>query len=339
MPVYNCETYIQESVESILNQTISDFEFFIIDDASTDKTVDHIKNYTDPRIHLIEKPVNTGYTNSLNLGIKLAQGKYIARMDGDDISLPNRFAKQVAFLEENKEVVVCGALCYRMGGNRVLYAPEKHETIKLALLRGNALGHPSVMLRKDALDKLSIVYDIAKEPAEDYDLWVRLLSIGKLHNLQEVLLYYRVHNSQVSKKRNDQQINSATSSKLELLNYLNFEINQKELEVFKKIFLNKVEIPLNEIEIFQRLKNKLIIANSHEFFEKIGFQEYLIYLENEFGKKVVKSFCVERKKFSPLIFFQYLKTKKKWKYKLSHYGELKLFIKSIVFYQRKGINL
>ena len=339
MPIYNCEAYIKESLESILNQTMTDFEFLIIDDASTDKTLDFIRSYNDPRIHLIEKRVNTGYTNSLNLGFKLAKGKYVARMDGDDISLPERFAKQVAFLEENSEVVVCGSYCYRMGEDRIINTPEKHETIKLTLLRENALVHPSVMMRKNALEKLSIVYDVAKEPAEDYDLWVRLLPIGRLHNLQEVLLNYRVHNTQVSKKRNEQQINSATSSKLELLNYLNLEIDLQEQEVFKKIFLNKVEVTLNEIEIFQRLKNKLIIANAHAFFEELDFLEYLSFLEKKLSKKVIRSFCIERKKYSPLVFFQYIKMKKKWKYKLDHHGELKLFIKSIIFYQRKEINL
>jgi glycosyltransferase involved in cell wall biosynthesis len=339
MPVYNCEAYIRESLESILNQTIADFEFLIIDDASKDKTADLIKCYNDPRIHLIEKPVNTGYSNSLNLGIKLAKGKYIARMDGDDISLPERFAKQVAFLERNPEVVACGSFCYRMGENKIVFVPEKHESIKLTLLKENAIVHPSVMMRKDALDELSMVYDVGKEPAEDYHLWVRLLLIGKLHNLQEVLLNYRVHNTQVTKKRNEQQLNSATSSKLELLKYLNLKINAEEREVFKKIFLNKAEFTINEIEIFQRLKDKLIAGNVEGFFEQHGFQEYLIYLENRLGKKVLASFCIERKKFSPLIFFQYLKLKKKWKYKLDHYGELKLFIKSIIFYQRKTVNL
>ena len=339
MPVYNCETYVKASVESILNQTMTDFEFLIIDDASTDKTVDRIKSYNDPRIHLIEKPANTGYTNSLNLGIKLAQGKYVARMDGDDISVPERFAKQVAFLEENTEVVVCGSLCYRIGEDRIIYTPEKHETIKLVLLRENALVHPSVMMRKDALDKRSMIYDVDKEPAEDYDLWVRLLPIGKLHNLQEVLLNYRVHNNQVTKKRSVQQMNSASSTKLHLLGYLNVEIDPGEQEVLKKIFLNKGEVTLNDIDIFQQLKNKFIIANTEGFFEKNGFQEYWDFLENKLGKKAMTSFFRETKKFSPLVFFRYLKLKKKWNYKLDYYGESKLFIKSIIFYQRKRINL
>lgn len=331
MPVYNCESFIEESVESILNQTITDFEFLIIDDSSTDKTVARIKSYDDPRINLIQKPVNTGYVDSLNLGLSFARGKYVARMDGDDISVSERFAKQFAYMEENEQVVVCGSLCYRMGENRIIYAPENHETIKLALLRENALVHPSVMMRKEALNKLSTVYDVDKEPAEDYDLWVRLVPIGKLHNLQEVLLNYRVHDNQVTKKRKDQQLMNAASCRIKLLSYLNFEFSTKERDVFRNIFIGKNGTSFNEIEIFQQLKEKLALANKDGFFETIGFHEYLTYLE----KIVVKNFCFKRKFLSPLVFFQYLKIKRKWKFKLSRDAELKLFAKSILFYKSK----
>lgn len=97
MPVYNCENYIREAVESILNQTYANFEFIIIDDASTDQTVAIIQSYKDKRIHLVVKPKNSGLTNSLNYGLTIAKGKYIARMDGDDISLPNRFQNKLKF--------------------------------------------------------------------------------------------------------------------------------------------------------------------------------------------------------------------------------------------------
>ena len=99
MPVYNCEKYIAMSIESILNQTINDFELLIIDDASTDQTLAIITSYEDTRIKIISKPVNSGYTESLNIGLKIAKGKYIARMDGDDISFTRRFEKQLSFLE------------------------------------------------------------------------------------------------------------------------------------------------------------------------------------------------------------------------------------------------
>ena len=106
MPVYNCELYIQEAIESILHETYSDFEFLILDDASTDQTVSIIKKYKDACIQLIEKLLKAGYTNSLNYGLTIARGKYIARMDGDDISFPDRFVKQVTYLEANPGVVL-----------------------------------------------------------------------------------------------------------------------------------------------------------------------------------------------------------------------------------------
>ena len=116
LPVYNCELYVRTAIESILNQTFTDFEFLIIDDASTDKTLAVLKKIKDSRIQLIEKPVNSGYTNSLNYGLQMAKGKYIARMDGDDISHPERFAKQIVYLEAHPEVVVCGTT-YKIVGN------------------------------------------------------------------------------------------------------------------------------------------------------------------------------------------------------------------------------
>lgn len=151
MPVFNCELYIKDAVDSILNQTYNNFEFLIIDDASTDETVSIIKAYTDSRIKLIEKPINTGLTNSLNQGLKLAKGKYIARMDGDDISLPERFEKQITFLEKNPEVVLCGSWFNVIGSELVIKTPENYEDIKLALLKGNCIAHPSVMMRNKFL--------------------------------------------------------------------------------------------------------------------------------------------------------------------------------------------
>ena len=126
LPVYNCESFIHETVESILNQTYIDFELLIIDDASSDETVMKIKQFEDDRIKLIEKPENTGYTNSLNQGIKLAKGKYIARMDSDDICEPNRFEKQVKMLENRPELIVCGSAIQINGGDQVLKYPLSH---------------------------------------------------------------------------------------------------------------------------------------------------------------------------------------------------------------------
>lgn len=329
LPVYNCELYIKEAVDSILNQTYSDFEFLIIDDASTDATVAIIKTYNDPRIQLIQKPQNSGYTNSLNYGLSIAKGEYIARMDGDDISLPERFAKQVAFLDANLDVILCGTFYSIIGTERVVTVPENFEDIKLALLRKCCFGHPTVMIRKNSLDRLLVIYDVNKEPAEDYDLWVRLLAIGKMHNLQEVLLNYRIHDSQVSQKREKQQINSALEASLNILQYLDCTIEADERKLLKNVIQNTGNISFNEIKHFLFLNDKLKLSNSNSFFETKGFQDYLCYLEG----KVFRNYFLNRDRYSPKIYLNYLRVKKKWK--LNSRDDFKLAVKALIFYKNK----
>jgi glycosyltransferase involved in cell wall biosynthesis len=333
MPVYNCELYIREAVDSILNQTFIDFEFLIIDDASTDATVAIIKTYTDPRIQLIQKPENSGYTNSLNHGLSIARGEYIARMDGDDISLPERFAKQVTFLDAHQDVVLCGTFYSIIGKEKVITVPENFEDIKLALLRKCCFGHPTVMIRKNSLDRLLVIYDVNKEPAEDYDLWVRLLAIGKMHNLQEVLLNYRVHDSQVSQKREKQQINSALEARLNILQYLDCVIEGGERELLKSVIHNSGNTSFNEIKQFLFLNDKLKLSNSNFFFEEIGFQAYLCSLE----EKVFRNYFLNRDRYSPRIYLNYLRMKKRWKLITS--DEFKLGVKALIFYKSKWKNL
>lgn len=329
MPVYNCELYIKKAIDSILNQTYSDFEFLIIDDASTDETVSIIKSYNDARIQLIEKPINSGYTNSLNYGLKLAKGKYIARMDGDDISLPERFAKQVDFLDKNLDVVLCGTAFCIIGTNEIISIPQNHEEIKLALLKNNCIAHPSVMMRKSILDKGSILYDLAKEPSEDYDLWVRLISKGKLHNLLEVLLKYRIHDKQVSQKRTEQQLNNAIEIKLYLLYCLDLEMQQNEREVLKKIITRNSNIKFDEFVKFQEIKSKLLQSNNG-YFEKNGFYQYLMDLDF----RNVKKYFLNKNKFTPLTYWQYLKIKSRLYYRISFLDEFKLLVKSLIFYKK-----
>lgn len=329
MPVYNCELYIQEAVDSILNQTFSNFEFLIIDDASTDKTVEIIQEYNDSRIQLIIKPQNTGLSNSLNYGLSIARGEYIARMDGDDISLPERFAKQVAFLEDNPDVVVCGTIFSIIGSNTVITVPENNDAIKLAMLKKCCIGHPTVMMRKNILDKYSITYDVLKEPAEDYDLWSRLLFKGKFHNLQEVLLKYRVHDAQVSSKRFGQQLTIAAEIKFSLLCFPNLKIKNDEIRVLRKFIKDEEIIDFKEIKLFLKIKKKIIHANVDGFFEPIGFQLHFC----NFEKKNIQNYFLIRDSFSPLVYFNYLIVRNKTSCKITIVNEFKLLIKSLIFWK------
>ncbi|NJO03533.1 MAG: glycosyltransferase, partial [Bacteroidia bacterium] len=181
MPVYNARKYLKESIESILNQTFIDFEFIIIEDGSTDNSPEIIRRYTDARIRLISNAKNQGIVRSLNQGLRLAQGKYLARMDADDISLPERFARQVKYLEENPEVDLLATyiqLINEDGRDKGVWVADQetlsYSSIRKKLPEGNCLAHPSMMFRASTIRKFRYVrFDY---PAEDYGLWLRVAS-------------------------------------------------------------------------------------------------------------------------------------------------------------------
>jgi len=211
MSVYNADRYLAEAIESILNQTLDDFEFLITDDGSTDRSLKILQRYAaeDSRIKLITRP-NTGFVVALNELLALAQGEFIARMDADDVALPQRFAQQVALLRREPMVVCVGGAQDKIDeAGRVLIHHEDplHDTEiqRMALCGKVPINHPSAMMRRKAILQVG-GYDAALYPAEDLDLWLRLGEIGKLANLPETVLKYRQHANSISEKRQVEQV-------------------------------------------------------------------------------------------------------------------------------------
>jgi Sulfotransferase family/Glycosyl transferase family 2 len=203
MPVYNAKRYLAEAVESILGQTFRDFEFLIIDDGSTDRSLAILKRYAarDARIRLSSGP-NAGLVARLNEMLHQARGDLIARMDADDVALPERFARQVEFLRSHPEVDVVGGAQEHVGAKghllSVHYDPQGHEEIDERALAGACpINHPSVMMRRKAVLAVG-GYRAEMLPAEDLDLWLRMGERGRLANLPEVITRYRLHESSVS---------------------------------------------------------------------------------------------------------------------------------------------
>lgn len=224
MPVYNAELYIKEAIESILNQSFKDFELLIIDDASTDKSVEIIESFHDHRIVLLQKLINSGITDSLNMAIPLSKGKYIARMDADDISFKNRFDLQFHYMENNPDVLVLGAM-YKIIGTEITNKnlPITYDQVKPVSLMKTPVAHPTVFIRRNVFDTYNLKYDRSLEPAEDFDLWSRVIEFGKVENLPEVLLHYRVHQEQISSLRKEKQIEMANKVILrQLLKLIDF---------------------------------------------------------------------------------------------------------------------
>lgn len=214
LPVYNGESYIEKSINSILEQDYTHYELLVINDGSTDKTasiLDKLSNI-DKRIIVIHQD-NNGLVYSLNKGIMMSKYDYIVRMDADDISLPNRISEQIQFMEENPEVVCAGTAYEIIDENdyaiNMLTPPIDNEEIVSYLEKGHSvICHPSAIIRKQTLIQVG-QYREEYYPAEDLDLWLRLSEIGMIHNIPKSLLKYRVHGNSICGTSGDRQLDAA----------------------------------------------------------------------------------------------------------------------------------
>lgn len=215
IPVYNAAKYLREAVGSILAQTFGDFEIIAVNDGSRDESANILASIAaqDARLKVICLNKNSGIVAALNEGLHRAKGKYIARMDADDVSLPERFAKQIAFMEEHTDVGLCGAWVDRTPESYgQLLHPQDHETICARMVFGCPIVHPTVMLRSYMLQQHNLKYDAHYPHAEDYELWTQISRITRLANIPEVLLRYRIHGRNTSLK--NQRSQSASRSKI-----------------------------------------------------------------------------------------------------------------------------
>lgn len=201
MPAYNAEKYIAEAIDSILNQTFADFELIILNDHSSDRTEEIILSYKDSRIVYVKNEQNLGVAGTLNRGLEIARGEYIARMDADDISMPERFARQAERLDEAPEIAVVGCaieLFDETGTMEARRFSTDPKQMRVDLFFSSGLAHPSVMMRKSVIRELG-GYDREFEGLEDYELWCRVSEKYGVTTLSEQLFRYRVHGGQVTK--------------------------------------------------------------------------------------------------------------------------------------------
>lgn len=204
MPVYNMAGFVEDAIDSILQQLFSDLELIVIDDASNDGTDTVLQSYKDRQIVFVRNSHNIGNYPSRNRGMQLAQGKYIAVMDADDIAMPDRLEKQVAYLEEHSDVLAVGSGCITLPGGILRNGISSYREIQLALLSNNCFVHSSLMIRRDILLKLN-GYNERYFYSADYDLVCRLAAIGKIENLIEPLVEYRYHPFQISAMHKEKQ--------------------------------------------------------------------------------------------------------------------------------------
>lgn len=244
MAVYNGETYLHETVSSILRQTVRDFEYIIINDGSTDETGRILTSFTDPRIILIHSKQNRGLAYSLNRGLAIAQGRFVARMDVGDWAVPERLEKQVTFLEAHPEIGIVGSPCVFIDKNgveqKVYSVPLTDLEIRWTSLLRNPFVHPPVMIRRDILCQHRLNYDTTFQATQDYELWTRLLQHTRGANWEEPLLYCRVSETEniTSKHRSIQLKNHDIVALRTIRQELpEFEISQEQVSQLRETFI------------------------------------------------------------------------------------------------------
>lgn len=289
MPVFNAEKHLRDCIMSILSQEYENFEFLIINDGSTDNSHQIINSFSDERINYFKNDENRKLIYTLNKGISLCKGKYIARMDADDIALPSRLKIQSDFLEKNDKIDILGTNITTINEHNIETGernyPTTNDEILYHLLFINCpIAHPTVMIRKKVFDEFNIYYNENYLHAEDYKLWVDLINKVQFHNCNEPLLLYREHGSQVTSKH--QKTNKSLSSKIksEVIKKSISNISEKELKSFINASNTKTSHfdyhEINElIKFYQKSKlycqkEKLSIKTHNEFFSKLFTNQY-----------------------------------------------------------------
>ncbi len=261
LPAYNAQNTICESINSILHQTYQNFELIIINDGSTDATEQMIMSVSDKRIRYYENAGNQGLIYTLNRGLSLSNGVYIARMDADDISLPTRIEKQVALMEKYPNIIVCGTNISFFGSQIKLKSAStsficfsSFPEFKQFLIKGPGFAHPTVMIRKSILDMYNITYDNKFLFTEDYKLWVDLSPYGDFCNIDEKLLKYRLSETQISQPHNLEQIENTKRCRWE---YLERSLDKDTFQLLKKDIsiktIGRVRKKIDNVQILEVL--------------------------------------------------------------------------------------
>lgn len=278
--------YLSRSIESILSQSFSDFEYIILDDWSEENCVDEVRKFKDNRIKLITFTNRTGISNLLNYGISISKGKYLARMDNDDISLPDRLKCQVDFMERNDDTDICGTRYFRIDedDNLINLHNGKYtdSEIKIALMLGEtSIHHPTAMIRRSSLIKSGIRYEPEYDSAEDFRLWCRCSYTMKFANLPIPLFKYRIHPKSTSVEFSNTQREIARQILKQHLKNFEIQFSQRELACHYQYSLSQNEIIsdnfMHEIDLWHKKLKRFFMNNrifDNDIFECMINEKY-----------------------------------------------------------------
>lgn len=270
MSVYNGEKYLHEAINSILNQTFKDFKFLIINDGSTDSSKNIILSCNDPRIRLLDNEKNMGLTRSLNKGLKVAKGEYIARMDADDISTPDRLEKQVTYMDTHREKALLGGgtMVINSEGNTITcwHYPTEPGLLRWSLLFGNQFIHSTVMLRSTLLRAHKLTYDCTLVYAQDYDLWQKISQFSSVVNLADVVIHRRKHQENISARNTQGQ----RKTRLMVINrgiseLLGSSTGDEDVAKVSRVAVGETLASVEELEVVGRLVCRMLEVFSQKW--------------------------------------------------------------------------
>lgn len=301
IPVFNAEEFLSEALESILKQTYQNIEILLVDDGSTDRSIDIIHSFDDERIRLIQNGENRGIPYTRNVGLREAKGEYMIIMDADDIALPKRIERQVDYLEKHPDIDALGTYYFKFGGKITRKFGSSYQTpeeIRIMLLFFNPIANPSSAVRLNTLREHQLSYNPDYFVAQDYELWARLSKVGRLSILPEYLLKYRSGHENITKKSklNKQQKRRALIGGIreDLLQHYNIHLTEKELAVYNDFFTTEYSL-IEDTDTLIAMIRKLVLWN--EETKTFDSALFLGILEDNVIKGITNQRVSLKKKF------------------------------------------
>lgn len=292
MAVYNCDKYLREAIDSILNQTWNDFEFIIVDDGSTDNSLQILRGYSDPRIKVITYEENRGVAHARNVGLGQCSSEYVAVIDADDIALPDRLKLEYEYLSEHSEIDGVYAKCQYLGMDGKLQEMEypkayfNYKYLKAVMIFENTISNTTVMFRRKIVEKYHLKYDETCKIGEDYRFWIEYLRYGKIVGIDKVLCYYRIryhglfNGAPLSVKKENVKRGIEYN-----LNRLGFQLLPEETRILLRVF--NIDGSIDSGEEMVLLYNALLSMVKQASEKKMDFaEEVKIMCRKRFLEKV-----------------------------------------------------
>lgn len=301
MPTFNVAPWVDKAIQSVLSQTYKDFELLVVDDASSDDTLEHVKAIQDPRIRIAAFENNVGLADNLNRGLDLIDTELVARMDGDDIAEPDWLETGIKVLDSHPEVGICSFGFQFFGKKTTLVRfPELHEDSKAQMLFGCTVIVP--VLRRSVFTDNGLRYSTAAFPAEDYMMWAHAYRVTQVYNVQRTLFHYRTHGTQISTAKRKAQIEKSNEVRLMMLDWLDDSFSEEEKRFFLNVFVPCKITDSKSVAELKRFAGLLVERNRSGHYDSAALrnkfeshiaQRVLEYAEWKYFKKGYnpKAYC------------------------------------------------